>query len=212
MEENENVESEKWGVGNRKDEKGFDTVTIHGEEYDLIHGEHPHSRRDNSTYARSKTGGITGFDGHRVCFKIEIEESNYFKFSGLSGDEIRKGGNVKVFANGVQVFDEFTRSYENGYRLAHNFIIAMEENWGWFPKDVEKEIGRVVGYQEQLFKIKSFVVSQACIILETLDGKSRKKWLWEDDEDFDDENTIKVELTSEHLTWYPKYEGQPVED
>lgn len=202
---------EQWGVGKRKDEKAYDTIKIGETEYELIHGEHPHSRRDNTTYARNKENpeSITGFDGHRICFKIELEETNYYKSSGLSGDEIRKGGSVKVFANGVQVWDEFARNYENGYRMAHNFIIDMEQNWGWFPKDCKKEIGRVVGYNEQLFKIESFVVSQSCVILATIDGKPRKRFLYEDlDEDIDNE-TLKVELTSPQLTWFPEYEGKP---
>jgi len=199
------MKNEKCGVGNATKKKAFDKVNMEGGEVvELIHGEHPHSMPDNNTYARTKQGNIYKFDGHRLPFKIEIEEYNYLKSSELSGDEIRKGCSVKVFCNGVQVFDEFSRNYEHGYRIAHQFIIDMEQNWGWFPLEINKEIGRTIGYKEQLFKIKRFVVSQACMILETLNGKPMKKFLWEDEEDYEAEKTLKVEITSQHISWYPK--------
>lgn len=197
------METEKWGVGNAKDSKAFDTVKLKDKTIELIHGEHPHSRSDQNTYGRTADGKVYGFDGHRRPFKIEIEEYNYLKQSDLSGDEIRKGCSVKVYCDGILCFDGFSRNYEAGYRIAHNFILDMEEHWNWFPKNVEKEIGRVVGYNEQLFKIQSFIISQACILLETLDGKPRKKFLWEDEEDYETESTMKVELTCPNLTWFP---------
>lgn len=197
--------TEKWGVGNKKDEKTFDSVKMrHGGEVGLFFGEHPHSTQDNNTYARTKDGTIHDFSGHRRPFKIEIEEYNYLKESELSGDEIRKGCSVKIFCDGVQVFDEFHRNYEAGYRIAHQFILDMEENWGWFPKKTEEKIGKIVGYHEQLFKIKSFIIDQACMMLETADGKPRKKFLWEEEDDYEPETAIKVEITSPHLTWYPE--------
>lgn len=198
---------ERWGVGNRKDEKAFDTVMVGNDEYELIHGEHPHSRQDNTFYARSKNGSITGFDGHRMPFKIEIEEYNYYKSSGLSGNEIRKGGKVKLFVKGVQVLDEFVRSYERGFHIVNQFIADMEMNWGWFPHDCQKEIGRVVAYKEQLFKIESFVVSQAAVMLQTLDGKPRKRFMYEDLDKDIYETGVKVCLTDSNLCWYPEYEG-----
>ncbi len=198
------METEKWGVGNALENKAFDTVKMGSETLELIFGEHPHSRQDNTQYARTKNGSIYGFNGHRIPFKIEIEERNYLKSSSLSGSEIRKNCGVKIFADGIQIFDEACRTYENGYRVAHQFIIDMEMHWSWFPKNVDKEIGKIIGYREQLFKIKSFVVSQACMILETIDGKPMKKFMWQDEGDFDQENTVKVEITSPHIDWFPK--------
>lgn len=209
-------ENEKWGVGNRKDEKAFHTVTLgqmndqHKEEAELIFGEHPHSRQDNNIYVRKKDGEIEGFSGHRIPMRIEIEEYNYMKRSGVSGNEVRKGGNVKVYADGIQIFDGFCRSYDYGYRQATDFINSLELMWDWFPKKVENKIGTVVAYNEQLFKIESFIISQGCMILVTLDGKPRKRFIWEDLDDFDDESgDTKVEITAPGLSWYPKYEGMP---
>ncbi len=44
------------------------------------------------------------------------------------------------------------------------------------------------------------------MILETLDGKAMKKFIWEDEEDYEPESTLKVEITSPHISWYPKAE------
>ncbi|MGC3945327.1 MAG: hypothetical protein QM762_12575 [Chryseolinea sp.] len=200
---------ENWGVGNRKDEKAFQTLKIGNENVELIMGEYPHSRRDNNVYARYEGGRVVGFDGHRVPFKITIEESNYLKDSHYSGSEIRKGGKVTVHLNDVQIFEDFCRSYQRGYELANNWIIAMEDKWDWYPHNVESVVGRMVGYREQLFKIERVIVSQACLILETLNGQPRKRFLYEDREDLDiegPETSVKVEITSEALTWYPKAE------
>jgi len=197
---------EQWGVGNAKEKKAFDTVKMGDETLELIFGDHPHLRQDNTVYARTEEGGIYGFDGHRLPIKIEIEEENYLKSSGLSGDQVRKKCSIKVFCDGIQILDETHRSYEHGYRIAHQFIIDMEMHWSWFPKKVDEEIGKIVGYREQLCKIKRVIIEQACLILETLDGKPFKKFLWEDEDDCEEkESTVKVEITSPHITWYPKY-------
>lgn len=196
------MKGEQWGIGNAAQEKAFDTVKMGDKTLELIHGDHPHSRRDNSTYARTENGKIIGFDGHRRPFKIEIEEYNYLKSSGLSGDQIRKSCRVKIFCDGVQVFEKNHRTYEHAYRIAHQFILDMEMNWGWFPKEVDKEIGRIIGYREQVCRIQRFVISQGCMVIETLDGKPFQKFLWEDAEDFEPETQMKVEITSPQITWY----------
>ncbi len=200
------MSTEQWGIGKEKNVKAFDTVKVDGREYDLIWGEHPHSRQDNTMYTRDKSGHIEAFSGHRNPFKIEIEESNYLKESELSGDEVRKGGSAKLYVDGILCFTSFCRSYEMGYRFIQDFIIKMEMNWSWFPKKPKEKIGKVIGYREQLFKIKSIDVEYADMIIETLDGKLRKKFLWEDDEDLDEiESTVKVSIVSENIDWFPKY-------
>lgn len=199
------MKEQKWGVGNRKDEKGFDTVKVNGQSYELFFGEFPHSKQDNNMYVRSDSGRIEGFSGHRIPFKIEIEEHNYMKESELSGDEVRKGGSAKLYVDGILCFDEFCRNYEMGYRFIQDFIIKMEMNWGWFPKKPEEQVGKIIGYREQLFKIKRIIVSQAAMIIETLDELPRKRFLYEDEEDLDEiESTLKVSIVSELITWYPK--------
>lgn len=210
----------RWGVGRDAGSKAFDTIKLGDSEFDLIFGEYPHSRQDNNTYARNKKypEDITEFNGHRLPFKIEINEYNYLKDSSLSGSEIRKGCAGKLFLDSQQIFECGGRTYEGAFRAIEHFIGEMEEMWSWFPKNIDKEIGRLVKYEGQMFKINSFIVSQACMILETADGKPRKPFASESEEfeegDFEQETSIKVEITSDHIWWYPtdkekeKYESQ----
>lgn len=186
------------GVGQNAGSKAFDTVMVGDKKYELIHGEFPHSRNDNTMYVRSAGGQVTGFDGFRRPFRIEIEEYNYIKRSGLSGDEVRKGCNVKVYCGGIQIYDEFARGYEMAYKKADEYIRSLELMLDWFPFNAESKVGKVIGYREQLFKINIVLVSQGCFILETVDGKPRKRFLYEDEEDTDEyelSDTLKVEIT-----------------
>lgn len=196
---------EQWGPGEEtKTKKAFDTVKIGKESVDLIFGEHPHSRSDNNIYARTKDGAIYGFEGHRRPIKIEIEEYNYLKTSYLSGDEIRKGCTIKIFMDGIQMFDGFHRNYERGFMKAQQFLSEIEDHMDWFPKNPDKHVGRLVAYREQLCVIKRVIVDQACFILETPDGSPFKRFIWEDKEDYEPETYVKVEITSPNLTWFPK--------
>lgn len=56
--------SPQWGVGDQADAKAFATADVAGQRVDLIHGQFPHSRRDNNTYARM-SHHIVAFDGNR---------------------------------------------------------------------------------------------------------------------------------------------------
>ena len=163
-------------------------------------GDKPHSYSDNSVYAKNPSGSVTAFAGHRIPIKIEIEEYNYLKSSGISGDQIRKGCSVKVFVGGVQILDDFARGYEQGYKKAERYIDDLELFWGWFPFNIESMIGKLLYYREQPCRIKSFIVRQGCMILETLDGLPFKKFV-SDDEDDEQESDIKVKITSPSVWW-----------
>lgn len=198
-----------WGVGKETNAKAFDTVKIHGDDYELIFGEYPHSRRDENIYARSKENpeSIYGFDGHRIPFKIVIEESNYIKHSGLSGNEVRKACSGKLFLNDKQIFECGGRNYGRAYKNIERFIDDMEENWSWYPNKTEEWLGKLIKYEGQIFKIKNFIISQACMMLETPDGKPRKPFASEAEEveegDFDGTDSLKVEITDKNIWWYP---------
>lgn len=199
----------RWGVGNQSKSEPFDNVKIGDSDFELIHGEFPHSRQDNTTYARSKENPeiIYDFSGHRLPFKIEIEESNYLKSSGLSGDEIRKSCIGKLFLNNIQIFECGGRTYERAFKNIQSFIDSMEEHWSWFPNNLNECEGKIIKYEGQLFKIERFIVSQACMILVTPDGKPRKPFQSEiqdfENNDFDGMETLKVEINSERIWWYP---------
>lgn len=201
------IPKDKWGIGENGESKSFGKAVFgQGENktvVDLIHGDYPHSRNDNTTYARTKEGAIYDFDGHRLAFKIEIEEFNYLKTSGLSSDEIRKGCSVKVFVNGVQILDDFARGYERGCKKAERYIESLELMWDWFPFNVESKIGKIVSYENQPCKIRRFIVEQGCMILATLDGQPFRPFASYEDGD-EMESEIKVEINSPKIWWYPE--------
>jgi hypothetical protein len=95
-----------WGVGDKADAKPFDRVVFPGggRELELIHGQYPHSRSDNNTYARDERGSIDAWDGHRWPVAVRIAEGNYLKTSGLSGDEWRGSCIADVSVSGVHVY------------------------------------------------------------------------------------------------------------
>lgn len=189
------------------EEKPFDQVIIEGHQRDLYYGE-PHSTSTKNFYAKLAGDEVVPFDGHRRCIKIEIEENNYLKESQLSGDEVRKGCTVKVFQNGIQILEDWHRTYDKAYKKAEKFIESIED-LDWFPHNVESKIGQNVGYREQIFKIHSFSVEQGTMLIETLDGKSRKPFIseqdgseWDECDDID--NMVKVEITDPGIWWWVK--------
>src|ERR1051326_6599782 len=129
--------SERWGVGDQADSRAFDTTTVDGRIVELIHGEHPHSRRDDNTYARDPiTGAIHEFDGHRRLIDIKIESSNYLKESDFSGDQIRKTVTGTIISDGTQVYEFSHRTVEAVLLQAHRLLQGLQEHEsGWLSAD-----------------------------------------------------------------------------
>ena len=108
--------------------------------------------------------------------------------------------------NWVQIYNCYTRTYEQSYRKIQDFIYKLElfdiqEFIEW------KIIWKVIGYKEQLFEIENTIVEQGCIILRPI-AWVRKPFMYEDDEDLDEyelKEDIKVEITDDNIWWYPKH-------
>ena len=201
--------SDQWGVGDKKDAKPFDRAPLGDEWVDLIFGEHPHSRSDNRMYARMPCGEVEAFDGHRICTRIEINESNYLKTSELSGDEIRKGGSVKVWMNGLQVYSDFVRSWESGMARARDYINKVFSGTfplkPWDPDDWKALEGRKVFYREIPSLIDHVIPHQNCVIVVPDGVKAYPPAPWHNDRgDYDEyENrSAKVEVDSPHIWWW----------
>lgn len=181
---------------------------MHGHAYDLIFGEHPHSRQDNNIYARSASGALEPFDGHRLCWRIEVEERNYLKESELSGDEIRKGGSYKLFVDGECIYEGFCRSVAYGMDAAKSMMAKLGEVAGgdWLrARDRVRLVGRQIYYHDVPAVIASLVVDQGCVIIVAADGHKLKAPAWEDDpEDWelDHQDGVKDEVTSPHIWWF----------
>lgn len=150
---------DRWGVGKEKGAPAWDRALIEGRMVDLVWGEFPHSRSDNQVYARFPGGRIVGFDGHRVQIRVEFATENYVKESGLSGDEVRKGGTLRVWFDGFLVVEEFCREHEYALELARRRISEVFESHVQFWKEEERKKlpGRKVYWQVWPGVISSYV-------------------------------------------------------
>lgn len=200
---------EKWGVGNRADSKPYATVKVGEETVELIHGQFPHSRSDDSTYARFQNGEIEPFSGHRILHRVEFQDYNYLKQSGLSGDDVRKGGTCKVWMNETLVCEFFYRDIfvameEVQYKIRRlsEFPIQL-----WDADEVAKLPGRKIYYREFPAKIKRYVDSRACLVIvpDHPEGKlfPLSPYEIEDGEtDSEDSEEVLVEIDSPHIWWW----------
>ena len=194
--------SERFGVGNAADSKAFGTAQIGKQTAELILGEHPHSRSDNNVYARYPGGRIEEFDGHLILTRVEIEEYNYLKQSGLSGDEVRKGGTCRIFFNGKQVYEFFFREVERAFHRAASVVDALKES----PSSMwesEKLLGRKIYYRDHPAIITSVIAEQGCIIVEP-DGCvfSTPPWALQDGYPAGNSQSVKTEVISPDIWWF----------
>jgi hypothetical protein len=202
--------SDEWGAGPPDKWSDHGSVMIGRRRYPLIWGEHPHSRSDNNHYVKIRDGGDDepiGFSGHRILIDVHLTSSNYLKSSGLSGDEVRKGGTGQIIADGEVVFEFFFRDIHYALRKADQLITELSEHSsGWLLQDQrEALIGRAVFYRDIPAVITDLVTDQGCVMLQTADGKPFPPPVWSDDEDYyEGENRVKVEVTDPHIWWHRK--------
>lgn len=198
--------SEQWGAGDRSKWSDHGTVMVGRKEYPLIYGEHPHSRPDNRHYVDTGSVEPVGFDGHRVLVGVTIESSNYFKDSYLSGDQIRKSGSCKIFADGVCVFEFFFRDPQWALRKADHLIGELfEHSSGWMLKrERERLVGRKIFYDRTPAIIGRLIEDQGCIIIKPDGVDLFPTPVWADDEygDLEDRDELKVEVTDPKIWWF----------
>jgi len=124
---------EAWGLGNRRDNKpyAYSHLNLTGDSetpIELLHGEHPHSTKDENTYARTPDGEVFAFSGHAVLVDVIFESYNYLKESDWSGDEIRKGGCAVISFDRHPVYGFFYRDILDAMRRAAFFIPLLQEH------------------------------------------------------------------------------------
>jgi hypothetical protein len=194
--------SESWGVGNEASAKAFDTILINNQEYDLIFGQHPHSRQDNNIYARSKSGRIEAFDGYRIRTKVEVEEQSYLKESYLSGNEFRKGGSCKIYFDDICCFEFFHRNAQWALIKAHQLIGELKEHEsGWASKKQrDKLVGRKIYYRQVPAIIDSLIVEQGCVIIKPASGGIVPPPVYDKDRETD--TFAKAEVTDPNIWWF----------
>jgi hypothetical protein len=197
------VSDSDWGVGDKADAKAFATAYMRGgQKIELITGEHPHSRQDNSHYARFPGGRIEDFSGHYTSIRVEVETYNYMKESEVSGDEVRKGGGYKIMFNGRTVADGFGREIEHMLHTVERRITELLEHPlrpgrdGW----EEEAIGRKV-YWNHVPAIIQRVTSDGDLIL--VPEGDVDFWMPYWDEGYEEyRRSMKTELTSPSVWWY----------
>jgi hypothetical protein len=197
--------SEQWGAGDRAQWSNHGLVTIGKKRYPLIYGEHPHSRNDNRHYVEMDGAEPTGFDGHRILIGVNLQSENYLKESELSGNEVRKGGNGQILADGEVVYEFFFRDIGYALRKAQQVIDQLSDGTcDWLIKERRDAlIGRKLFYREHPAVVERLIVGQGCLILRTEDGKPFPPPVWRDaNEDEDGEPTVKVEVTDPHIWWW----------
>jgi hypothetical protein len=207
-------DSEGWGVGNRAGDKGFDSITLGEADYphrvvcDLIFGEHPHSRSDNTFYARFPDGRIEAFDGHRVRVRFDVEESNYLKTSGLSGNEIRKQCTGKLYFNDEQVYTAHHRTWEGVMRILNRVIPELLEHnvQIWKTEERKKLIGMKVYYKDTPATIRSYDQEFGEIVLEAESDLFPIPAYRREDGREDDplEQRVKTSLLDPNIWWWRK--------
>ena len=207
----------KFGVGNALNEKAFGTATLgrgeHARTVELIFGEHPHSYSENNIYARYPGGRIEEFDGHRIQVKIELETYNYLKESELSGDEIRKGGEGKIFINGEPTDSWFFRDITYALDEAKRRLATIMDHplQLWDKRERDKIVGRKVYYNNTPALVKYFFADQGCVVLEPEEGHQFPvpAYAIEDARESGgtaerEEDTVKIEITSPSIWWWRK--------
>ncbi len=146
--------------------------------------------------------GDTEFDGHRVLWGFEYFPTTYLKSSGLSGDEWRKGGEIRYFKNRKQVYSEFCRDPLIAINLVGGTMLTLMD----LPWDKIK-IGSKVWYRELPCIVTRLIEEQGCVILEREDKQDFPDAVWHDESDGcmgEGEDTVKVEIVSEGIYWYRK--------
>lgn len=203
-------DANEWGPGElAKTAQAFDRVLVDETAVDLVWGEHPHSRQDDRCYARWPDGRIEAFDGHRVHVEIITRTHNYLKQSGLSGNEVRKGGQCLIRFNGHDVYGFFFREVENALLKAARLVTDLKEHSAnlWQRGGPEFGlIGRRVYYHETPATIVNFFGDQGCVVLQSAIGYFQPPvWMKDDGEEMTEQiDRTKTDVLSPHIWWWRK--------
>jgi hypothetical protein len=204
--------TEKWGYGNPKNIKPFDTIKVDQREFDLLIGEYPHSTNDNNFYARDPYDGeICDFNGHRVLYDIKVESKNYIKHS-YGTSEIRKSVYTSIIADGEQIYEFNHRDPLEALLRARELLLQLMEH----PSEVVTKdgrarlVGRKIYYREIPAVITRVILDQGEIIVEPKQGFTFPPpvyaYEYEDEHDFDEDDeedlSVKVDILTPNIWWF----------
>lgn len=144
------------------------------------------------------------WDGHNILWSFSYEPETYLKQSGLSGDEWRKGGKIRYFKDGIQVYEDFCRDpHYASIKVLETLPKLMNVDW-----EKIKE-GQKIYYDNTPAKIGYIMMDQGTFIVE-VDGADRfprPAYLMndeDDDDDYEDPKRVKIDVLSHGIWWYRK--------
>lgn len=149
------------------------------------------------------------FDGHHYAWKMEYLPKTYLKESELSGNEWRKGGNVRIYLNDDCVLDEFCREPERALMLLAKGLHELQcffEFYGIPNIYTWKE--DIVGKKVHHGGIPSTVVryiDSGEIIVKRDDGKDYRPDLYPslmNDEENEWKDEDRVHITDKRINWH----------
>lgn len=198
-----------WGPGDKVDAKAYDTVDVGGgRKLELFFGQHPHSRRDNNTYARDESGDVTGWDGHRAPVEISVREHSYLKSSGLGGSEWRKACRTDVTISGVHVYTLGAgRDWLYALTRLPDVVTRLLEHPIQFWGDRERLVGRRVWYRDQAAVVEGWTPDHGVLLIPDGTWSFRQPgWArgedgigWDEDEDG---RGVNVDVLSSDISWF----------
>ena len=160
----------------------------------------------NQETGRHELRGID-FDGHFLEWKLEYTPKTYLKESELSGDQWRKGGEVKIYLNGDCVLNEFCREPERALMLLSKGLHELQCFFEVYGVQIENWKEDLVGKKVRHGGIPSTIVRYAGdgeIIVKRDDGKDYQPDLYPslvgDDDEWKDED--RVHITDQRINWY----------
>jgi len=163
----------------------------------------------NKEKGRHEIDGVN-FDGHFLEWKFEYVPKTYLKESELSGDEYRKGGNMRIYLNDDCVCDEFCRTEDMAVTLVAKHLHELKCHFELLGVHIDNWKEEIVGKKVYHAGVPS-IVERYCgegnIILRTEDGKPYEIYGYQkEDPSEDDEwyNKDKVHITDSRIYWHRK--------
>ena len=141
------------------------------------------------------------FDGHRVLWSFSYEPENYLKESELSGDEWRKGGVIKYFRNGQQMFEQFCREPDRAaIQILHMLPKLQEFDWDKLVKGTKL-------YWRNIPALVDYVMLDQGAFTVIPDGDyefPNRLWDEEDWMKLEDPKHVKIDIFDHDIWWWRK--------
>jgi hypothetical protein len=170
-------------------------IIIHGKERETTQVKH----EGHTQYAHEVDG--INFDGHYVLWGFSYEPETYLKESELSGEEWRKGGTIRYFKNGIQVYEEFCREPHVAILKIGTTLLKLQEvQW-----DKLKEGEKIYWYETPAI-IRRVITEQGAMIVVPEEGHTFPDPVWAEEEwqKLEDRKEVKIDIFDPHLWWWRK--------